>query len=76
MLNGERLTVAGTAGLGENHISSLPRRAKDLIDGKGIPVKREWQYINGVRQNYKEYYISDEDREQVMKRIINWMKAA
>lgn len=75
MLSGEKLTVSGTAALGENHISSLPRRAQDLIEYKGIPVKREFAVIDGVQQKYKWYYIAEQDREKVMRRIIDWMKA-
>ena len=76
MLKGERLTVADTAPLGENHISSLPRRAKDLIDGKGIPVKRQWAVVNGVVQDYKEYFIEEEDRLKTANRIIDLMTTA
>lgn len=74
MLRGERLTVAGTAQLGENYISSLPRRAKDLVDNNAIPITIEWAYIDGVRQKFKEYYIKTEDIPEVMERILGQLK--
>lgn len=70
MLNGERLTMKIAINTG---ISDIRRRAKDLIDHKGIPVKREWDTINGIRQDYKVYYISPIDREPIMKRLIDLM---
>jgi len=71
LLNGEQLTVLQAANSG---ISSLPRRAQDLIEHKGIPVRREWAVVNGVRQTYKIYYITEEDRLNVALRIIDLAK--
>lgn len=71
MLDGEKLSYLTAINSG---IGDIRRRAKDLIDGKGIPVKREWAIENGERQDYKWYYIAPEDRENVMRRIIDLMK--
>lgn len=68
MLNGERLCYLTAINSG---IGDIRRRSKDLIDGFGILVRREWAVIDGIRQDYKHYYIADEDREAVIKRIIN-----
>ena len=67
LLNGEVLTVLSAANTG---ISSLPRRVKDLIDHKGIPIKKHWAIVEGVEQSYKVYYIAEEDRLEVSLRII------
>lgn len=69
MLDGEKLTMLGCITTG---ISDIHRRAKDLIDKYGIPVKREWAELNGEQQKHKWYYIEDSDREAVMRRIIDW----
>lgn len=66
MLNGEKLTYLTSINSG---IGDIRRRAKDLIDSKGIPVKREWAVVDGVKQDYKWYYISPEDRENIMRMI-------
>lgn len=71
MLDGEKLSYLTAINTG---IGDIRRRAKDLIDGKGIPVKREWATIDGVKQDYKWYYIAPEDRPAVMRRIIELMK--
>jgi hypothetical protein len=71
MLEGERLSYLTAINTG---IGDIRRRAKDLIDSYGIPVKREWDVKDGEKQDYKVYYIAPEDRESVMKRIIDWMK--
>jgi hypothetical protein len=59
MLNGEKLSSKSAINTG---IGDIRRRAKDLIDHKGIPVRREWATENGVRQPYKWYYIEADDR--------------
>lgn len=72
MLDGEKLSYLTAINTG---IGDIRRRAKDLIDGKGIPVKREWATDeNGNRLDFKWYYIAKEDREQVMRRIIELLK--
>jgi hypothetical protein len=68
MLDGEKLSYLTAINSG---IGDIRRRAKDLIDGKGIPVKREWAVIDGVKQDYKWYYIAEADRLAVMRRIID-----
>lgn len=69
LLAGERLTVLHAANTG---ISSLPRRAKDLRDGFGIPVKREWALDgDGNKLDYKEYYIESADIPKVMLRLVD-----
>ncbi len=67
MLNGDKITNKDPG------IGHMARRAKDLIDGKGIPVKREWAEIDGAKQLYKWYYIAPEDRLAVARRIIDLM---
>lgn len=71
MLGGERLTnkIAVNTGIGD-----IRRRAKDLIDGYGIPVRREWAEENGKKLDYKVYYIAVADRPAVMRRIIGELK--
>jgi len=59
MLNGEKLSSKSAINSG---IGDIRRRAKDLIDHMGIPVRREWANDNGVRLPYKWYYIEEEDR--------------
>lgn len=73
MLSGEKITNKDGVNTG---ISDIRRRAKDLIDHKGIPVKREWAVVNGVKQDYKWYYISEEDRLKVANRIIDLIHKA
>lgn len=68
MLAGEKLSYLTAINSG---IGDIRRRSKDLIDGFGIPVKREWEIVDGKRQDYKVYYIAPEDRAAVMKRIID-----
>ncbi len=67
MLKGERLSYLTAINTG---IGDIRRRAKDLIDHKGIPVKREWAVIDGKRQDYKEYYIDANDIPVVTAKIV------
>jgi len=67
MLSGERLSYLTAINTG---IGDIRRRAKDLIDHKGIPVKREWAYIDGKRQDFKEYYIEEKDIPVVTAKIL------
>lgn len=69
MLDGERLSYKTAINSG---IGDIRRRAKDLIDGYGIPIKREW--VDDDEQRFKVYYIRPEDRPAVMRRIINEMR--
>jgi hypothetical protein len=71
MLDGEKLSSLSAINTG---IGDIRRRAKDLIDGYGIPVKREWAVVDGKRQDHKEYYIAPNDRPAVMRRIIHELK--
>jgi len=66
MLDGEKITNK------DPRIGHMARRAKDLIDGKGIPVQRFWA-INekGEQEKFKWYFIKEEDRLRVAKRIID-----
>lgn len=69
MLDGEKITMK--TGL-DSGIGDIRRRAKDLIDGKGIPVQRDWaEDEKGKKLKHKWYYIKPEDRLTVAKRIIN-----
>lgn len=68
MLAGEKLSYLTAINSG---IGDIRRRAKDLIDTYKIPVKREWAQVEGAKQDYKWYYIAPQDREAVMKRIID-----
>lgn len=67
LLAGEKIT--NKTGL-DTGIGDIRRRAKDLIDGYGIPIKREWALIDGKKQEYKWYYIDEVDRKQVAEKII------
>ena len=67
MLKGERLSYLTAINTG---IGDIRRRSKDLIDHKGIPVKREWAYVDGKRQDFKEYYIDQKDIPEVTAKIL------
>lgn len=70
MLAGEKLT--NLSALTTHGIGDIRRRAKDLIDGFGIPVRREWAKTSGNQSlGYKEFYIAEEDRPQVMQLLID-----
>lgn len=57
-------------------IGHMARRAKDLIDFKGIPVQRDWALKpNGEREKFKWYFIREEDRLNVARRIIDLITA-
>lgn len=71
LLCGERLTVAGTAQLGEGHISSLPRRVKDLKDRWQVPVQDAWIKDDDGKRLYKVYFIAEEDRLFIADKILN-----
>lgn len=72
MLNGEKLSYLTAINTG---IGDIRRRAKDLIDGFGIPVRREWAVIDGVKQSYKWYYIASEDVHFVHEKIVALIEA-
>lgn len=70
MLAGEKLT--NLSALTTHGIGDIRRRAKDLIDGFGIPVRREWALDeNGHKQPFKWFYIAEADRAQVMQLLID-----
>ena len=71
MLAGERITMKSGLDTG---IGDIRRRAKDLIDGFKIQVKREWAVVDGEKQKYKWYYIDDADKQSIINRIINKTK--
>ena len=71
LLCGERLTVSGTAQLGDNHVSSLPRRVKDLKDNFNVPVIDEWIKDNEGKRLYKVYFIAESDRLFIANKILN-----
>ena len=68
LLNGERLTMRICVNSG---IGDIRRRAVDLIHFH-IPVKREWaKDKKGNKLNYKEYFLTEQDRYDVALRIID-----
>ncbi len=68
MLDGDRITNK------DEQIGHIARRAKDLIDGFKIPVQREWALNEkGEKEKWKWYFIREEDRPKVMRRIIDLM---
>ncbi|MDB5281144.1 MAG: hypothetical protein JWO06_219 [Bacteroidota bacterium] len=68
LLTGERITMRTGV---NSEIGDIRRRSIDLIQF-GIPVKREWaRDENNKRLNYKEYFLTDEDRPKVALRIID-----
>lgn len=73
LLAGERLTVAGTAQLGENHISSLPRRVGDL-EKLRIPIEKEWILNDEGKRSHKVYFIKEEHRIRIANKIIDKTK--
>ena len=76
MLNGDKITNK------DWEIGHMGRRALDLITMKGgtvknptIPVQRDWAVkSNGELEDFKWYFIRKEDREKVMKTIIDFIK--
>lgn len=70
MLAGEKLTNYSC--LTVHDIGDIKRRAKDLIDGYHIPVRREWALDeHGNKQPFKWFYIAEVDRSQVMQIVID-----
>lgn len=76
MLKGERLNVSDTSNRKDpaTYISDLPRRAKDLMDKYGMPIRREYAVIEGVEQPWKEYYIAQEDRLTAYNKVVNMLR--
>jgi hypothetical protein len=69
LLQGRQYTTLGYNV--DHHISSLPRRVKDLIDGYGIPVQREIATdADGNKLSHKVYYITEADRPTVLLKLI------
>lgn len=66
-------TQYSTNGYNKVHkISSLPRRVMDLqkVFGLGDLIKYEWAPEGSEDEGYKQCYIAEEDRPQVMQLLI------
>ena len=73
MLRGDRITNKD-AGHGEETIGHMARRAKDLKDGFGINISKEYLRDENGKEQLLEYFIAEKDRTAVLMQLFNKLK--